>query len=238
MEEIQKHKYLECERWRVFALLMLVGGFFGGYTYCVRGGIFCNAQTANFVLFGMALGRGDLPQAGYLLIPMAAYFLGTILSEAVAGTIRRWGIIRWDTLFVMIEMAVVAVLGFIPDSAPFQISQVAISFISSMQYNTFRQAESVPMATTFCTNHVRQAGVAFTKGVRHRDRNQAGRMLRHLGMLGVFVLGAAAATVLCSFCSGRAVWGALIPLGIVLTDLLYADLKTEKGEMERIPRGH
>lgn len=234
----QQHKYLECERWHIFALLMLVGGFFGGYTYCVRGGIFCNAQTANFVLFGMALGGGDLAQAGYLLIPMAAYFAGTVLSEAVAGTIRRFGIIRWDTLFVIIEMAAVLVMGFIPDSAPYQISQIIISFISSMQYNTFRQAESVPMATTFCTNHVRQAGVAFTKGLRHHDRSQVKRFLRHFWMLAVFVAGAAAATVLCHAASGRAIWGALLPLAIVLANLLYADLKTEKDERERIPRGH
>ncbi len=238
MEAMDKSKYLECERWYVFALLMLVGGFFGGYTYSVRGGIFCNAQTANFVLFGMALGTQNFPQAGYLLIPMAAYFAGTILSEAVAGTIRRFGLIRWDTLFVLIEMLAVVILGFIPDSAPFQISQIIISFISSMQYNTFRQAESVPMATTFCTNHVRQAGVAFTKGVRHRDRSQVQRSLRHLLMLAVFVAGAAFAAMLCTILSGRAVWGALLPLGIVLADLLYADLKTEKDDRSRIPRGH
>ena len=30
-----------------------------------------------------------------------------------------------------------------------------------MQYNTFRQAHGIPMATTFCTNHIRQAGVSL-----------------------------------------------------------------------------
>ena len=43
--------YLECERQWVFALLIFVGGFYGSYTYLLRGGVFCNAQTANFVLF-------------------------------------------------------------------------------------------------------------------------------------------------------------------------------------------
>ena len=42
------HKeYLECERHWVFALLIFVGGFYGVYTYLLRGGVFCNAQTAN-----------------------------------------------------------------------------------------------------------------------------------------------------------------------------------------------
>ena len=60
----QKPEYLECERWWTLALLMYVGGFFGGFTYTVRGGVFCNAQTANFVLLAQSLGTGDWSQAG------------------------------------------------------------------------------------------------------------------------------------------------------------------------------
>lgn len=48
--------YLESQRWWVFSILMTVGGFLGAFTYTIRGGVFCNAQTANFVLFAMALG--------------------------------------------------------------------------------------------------------------------------------------------------------------------------------------
>ena len=56
-EELEKKEegFLECERWRCFLLLITVGGFFGAYTFSVKGGVFCNAQTANIVLFGMAL---------------------------------------------------------------------------------------------------------------------------------------------------------------------------------------
>ena len=51
-------EYLECEKLWVFLTLMCVAGFFGAFTYTIRGGVFCNAQTANFVLFAMALGDG------------------------------------------------------------------------------------------------------------------------------------------------------------------------------------
>ena len=146
-------EFLECERWWILAALMCVGGFFGGFTYTVRGGIFCNAQTANFVLLAMAIGDGDWAQARYLVIPITAYFLGAVVSETAAAHIKKYNLIRWDTLLIMIELVVVVILGFIPDDAPFQISQVAVNFICSMQYNTFRQADGIPMATTFCTNH-------------------------------------------------------------------------------------
>ena len=48
--------YLTCEkRWIYFALIT-VAGFWGAYTYLLRGNVFCNAQTGNVVLMGLALG--------------------------------------------------------------------------------------------------------------------------------------------------------------------------------------
>ena len=100
-------EYLTCERRHVFFVLMGVAGFFGAFTYSIRGGIFCNAQTAHFVLFAMALGNAQWKHALYFLIPMSAYFLGAVISEALPGSIKKLQFIRWDTLFIMIEMIVV-----------------------------------------------------------------------------------------------------------------------------------
>ena len=36
-----------------------MAGFLGAFTYVLRGGVFCNAQTGNVVLLGMELGKGD-----------------------------------------------------------------------------------------------------------------------------------------------------------------------------------
>ena len=52
-------QYLECEKLWVFAMLIFVAGFYGAYTLTVRGGVFCNAQTGNMALFGVALGSGN-----------------------------------------------------------------------------------------------------------------------------------------------------------------------------------
>jgi uncharacterized membrane protein YoaK (UPF0700 family) len=219
---------------------MMTAGFFGAFTYSIRGGVFCNAQTANFVLFAMALGSANWKHAFYYLIPMSAYLLGAYVSESVALRIKRFHFIRWDTLLIAIEMAVVAILGFLPESAPYQITQVLINLICSMQYNTFRQAEGVPMATTFCTNHLRQVGVALCKAVRHPGENAEylRRSRIHFAMLIVFVVGGVGATVLCRIWMGKAIWITLIPLGIVFFDLLYADTKTERDKLDMVPRGH
>ncbi|KIR01277.1 Permease [Lachnospiraceae bacterium TWA4] len=151
-------EYLECEKKWVFAMLMMVGGYLGAFTYMLRGKVFCNAQTGNILLLSMALGQGEWLHAAYYLIPMAAYLGGSMLSEFLPKSVRRYRV-RWDTMLVGFELVVVLILGFIPESAPYQISQVLVNFICSMQYNTFRQAQRIPMATTFCTNHVRQTGI-------------------------------------------------------------------------------
>lgn len=44
--------YLTCERNWVYFTLICVAGFWGAYTYLLRGNIFCNAQTGNVVLMG------------------------------------------------------------------------------------------------------------------------------------------------------------------------------------------
>lgn len=230
---------LECERWWIFALMMCIGGFYGGYTFICKGGVFCNAQTANFALLGIAVGSADWKKALYYLIPMVSYFSGTIISEILPKKVNKHIKIRWDTAFIGFEMIVVLFLGFIPDSAPVQICHIIVNFMCSMQYNTFRNAEKIPMATTFCTAHVRNAGVYFVKWLKHKDEtNFIKRSAFHFGMIMVFILGVILASILADIFGSRSIWFAEILLAITFADLLHADLTKEKGMLDRVPDGH
>lgn len=160
--------YLTCERNWVYFTLISVAGFWGAYTYLLRGNIFCNAQTGNVVLMGLALGSAQWGEGLYYLVPISAYILGAFVSELVPNPIKHRFFVRWDTVLIFVEMVAVLILGLIPESAPVQISQVIINFIASMQYNTFRQAEGVAVATTFVTNHIRQVGIGLAKELHHR----------------------------------------------------------------------
>lgn len=216
--------YLTCERNWVYFTLIAVAGFWGAYTYLLRGNVFCNAQTGNVVLMGLALGSAEWAKAGYYLVPISAYILGAFVSE-----------------LMLIEMIAVLGLGFLPETAPVQICQVVINFVASMQYNTFRQAEGVPVATTFATNHIRQIGVGLAKELRPRhsaDKSHRRKLARHCGMLFFFILGAVTGTVFCHLLVGRAIWLTMIPLGIIFLTLLHADRTTEKELVEQKPAGH
>ncbi len=237
--EQKRNGYLECEKRWVYILLIMSAGYLGAFTYNLRGGVFCNAQTGNLLLMAIALGKTNWMQAIYYLIPLCAYIAGAVISEWLPEKVNRLHMLRWDTILISVEIAAIFLLGLLPESAPFQIAQVTINFICSMQYNTFRQAQHVPMATTFCTNHVRQIGIHLVKWRSDRtDTASRNRIFIHVSMLAAFVAGGIASTAIGKVLYGKSVWGACVLLGIILIALIHADLTTEKNQMDRKPAGH
>ncbi len=238
MHSSNQEEFLECEKFWIFLLMIAVGGALGAYTFVLKGGVFCNAQTANFVLLAVQIGEMNWSKALYYLIPISAYLLGAVLSEFMPKRINKFEILRWDTFFVAFEMLCIFALGFVPDDAPPQICQISINFIASMQYNTFRQAEKVSMATTFCTNHLRQLGISMVKWFHKRSSASKKRFYMHLLMLISFVGGGILSAFLCIHFKGKAIWLSEIPLMIVFIDLLHADLGAEKDKLHVVPHGH
>lgn len=45
----EKQIYLTCEKYYIFELLIFAAGMMGAYTFNLRGGVFCNAQTARLL---------------------------------------------------------------------------------------------------------------------------------------------------------------------------------------------
>ncbi len=230
--------FLVCESFRTFIIMIAAGGFLGAYTYILKGGVFCNAQTANLVLLAVNFGKGNFYHALYYLIPIFAYFAGSALSEFLPKHVNRLHVLRWDTLFVAFEMIAVFFIGLVPDDAPNQICQIAVNFIASMQYNTFRQAYKVPMATTFCTNHIRQVGINFVKFLEKHDDESGRRLYMHFFMLCAFAAGGMFSSFLSGYFGGKTIWFSEILLGFVFIDLLRADLVTERDKFDVVPHGH
>ena len=232
---------LVCERVWLYRTLTFVAGFWGAFTYLLRGNVFCNAQTGNVVLMGMALGAGQWRHALYYLIPISAYIAGAFFSDLLPNPVKRRLPIRWETLLIAVELAAVIFLGLLPESAPVQLSQVTINFIASMQYNTFRQSDGVAMSTTFATNYIRQIGIGLAAELRHRrsgDRSHRKKLSAHFQMLLCFFSGTVVSSVAGHAIAGRAMLLTALPLGFIFIALLRADLTTERDLLERKPAGH
>ena len=237
--ELHKEYYLTCEKYYIFELLTVAGGMMGLYTYNLRGGVFSNAQTGNIVKMSAAFGQGKWGECVYYFIPFTAYILGTILSEILPEKVKQTHFIRWDTLLVGLEIVALLLIGLMPFSWPDQIAQVAINFLCAMQFNTFRQAEGIPMATTFVTNHVRQIGISLAGLIRryeeeaeleqriglrlawrnrhHEPVTQArARMFRHVKIILAFFVGGVSVTASSPYLQERTIWLAIMFCGNAL----------------------
>ncbi|MDD6422408.1 MAG: YoaK family protein [Intestinibaculum porci] len=232
-------QYLECEKYYVFLMLICVAGFYGGYTLSVKGGIFANAQTANICLLGIAIGTHNFSKIYTIIASFTAYFLGTIFSEQTAWKLKHLNIIRWDTFLILLELILVTALGASASFLPDFIYPIVINFICAMQFNTFRQAEGVGMATTFVTNHVRQTGSWLVRYLRKRHQKKyLYRALHHFGMIIAFCVGAALSSGLGLHFGGHALLFADLPLAYLLFIFLRADLITERNVADKTPHGH
>lgn len=236
--ESEKQIFLTCEKYYIFELLIFAAGMMGAYTFNLRGGVFCNAQTANVVLMALAFGKGEIAKGVYYLIPISAYIAGAFISEILPRKVRKIHFLRWDTYLVGFEILVLFMIGFLPLSVPVQIVQVLINFICSMQYNTFRQAEGIPMATTFVTNHIRQIGIWMAKAAEQKNVKTFARVWKHFRMVGVFFLGGLILTMCCPWLEERSIWLALIPLAISFIIMMHADRSFESGSLAVKPHGH
>ena len=185
-----KEEFKIVERLFFFALLMFVGGFYGGYTYSLRGKVFANAQTANLVMMMLSFGNGDWKRGLYSFVPLTAYICGVCFAELLGERLNRKNQLVFERILLLCEAFISLLIGFMPAAVPDRIPQVMLSFICAMQFTVFKKAEGLSMATTFCTNHIRQMGVNLVKGIRDNDDNAFFVSRSHGFMLLSFCAGA------------------------------------------------
>ena len=81
--------YRVVEKLWFFALLMFAGGFYGGYTFSLRGKVFANAQTANLVMMMLSFGNGEWKKGLYAFVPLTAYIVGVCMAEFISGKMNQ-----------------------------------------------------------------------------------------------------------------------------------------------------
>ena len=225
---MKKNTYPMREHRLVFCLLMMCAGMMGAYTFTMRGGVFCNAQTANIVLMAIAFGKGEWLSGVYYLLPFTAYFVGAIISELLCLVLKDTGLFKWSTYLIGVEMIAMLAIGFVPLDVPHQVVQVIINFLASMQFTAFRKAEGIPMATTFCTNHVRQMGIAVATACKTHSAKPLTRGLYHFEMIAFFFVGGVVLTLCTGVLKEMSIWLSLAPFAILLAMLISGDLYEHK----------
>lgn len=202
-------------RYHTFVLLMLSGGFMGAYSYFLKGGVFANAETANLLILALNIAEGNLNGALSVLVPISTFFIGSFLSQMFISKLKE----KWPPVLVLSETILLLFLSFLPENTPFVIFHVTIALISSMQFNSFKEARGVAMSTLFCTAHLRGCGASLYTAIAENDRKALKKSGYHAGLIGTFVLGG----ILCSFIGEklgtRTIAFSILPLSIVLFEM-------------------
>ncbi len=151
----------------IYAIFAVVGGFLEVYTFVLHGGVFCNAQTGNVVMLVLQLIHGEGAAGLRYLYSILAYLFGILLTAIVPDRLPK---INWPMAVAVIEILAFIVLAVLPVGASDWYTYATVSFLCAVQYNTFTKMHGNPMATTFCTNNLRQMCLHFVRGVRSRER--------------------------------------------------------------------
>lgn len=193
-------------------LLAIVGGFLDAYTFIDRGGVFANAQTGNIVLFGVYAAQGEWRQALIHVPPIAAFVVGVIVTEMIKNKSTHFFTLKWERIILILEIIVLFIVGFIPETIPDDVVNVTIAFVASIQVSSFRKLVDSPYATTMSTGNLRSASYAAYVAFTQKDHSAAIRAIRYFTIIFTFLFGAFLGGIFTLKIGVKAIWGAAMIL--------------------------
>lgn len=178
------------ETFLIGALLAIAGGFLDAYSYIARGGVFANAQTGNIVLLGMNIASGSWGRVIYYLVPVLAFAAGVIVAELIKGYFKRRPAIHWRQIILLVEIFVLLGVAFIPQGDLDLAANTAVSFICSLQVESFRKVNGNAFATTMCTGNLRSGTELLCRFFQTGESVLLRRSMQYFGIILFFLVGA------------------------------------------------
>ncbi len=191
----EKKKKQMSEAFVTSVFLALSGGLQDAYTYCVRGGVFANAQTGNVALMSRYLMQGNFGMAGHYAVPLLSFALGVFAAEKLQARFKYASRLHWRQGLLVIEIALLVFVGFLPKTINVTASSV-VSFVCAMQVQAFRKVNGYSYASTMCIGNMRSGVAALSAYLRDRKKEQLRETGHYFGVIGFFAAGAAAGSLL------------------------------------------
>ncbi len=214
------------ETYLVAFILAVVGGFLDAYSYVIRGGVFANAQTGNVVLLGISVVEGEWYRCLKYIIQIFMFVVGVTMSDIAKKKLSK-SRFHWRQYIIAIEILVVIGVGFIPIGKFNVVANIMITFVSSLQIQSFRKIDSVGYSTTICTGNLR---TATEKIYRYRitgDKFYLKSGIRVYQIVGFFLLGVIVGANATKFLGQYSVFITAFLLLTVLM-LMFIDKEKEK----------
>lgn len=209
-------------------LLAIVGGFLDAYTFIARGGVFANAQTGNIILVAVYAAQAKWGQALAALPPILAFVIGVIVVEAIKSHSAAFFTLDWKRAIIILEIIVLIIVGFIPQTIPNIIINVTISFVASVQVSSFRKLVDASYCTTMTTGNLRTAAEAAYIAVTRKDYKSTLRAIRFFAIIFSFFGGGFLGGLLTSIIGVKAIWVAafILIVSLILFMVYERDMAT------------
>lgn len=209
-----KLKKQTSETFRLSAILAISGGFQDAYTYNVRDEVFSNAQTGNVVLMSQNFMSGERIRGLHYLFPIIAFALGVFVAERIQKRLKYVKKIHWRQIIVLMELAILFVVGLIPDSYNMAATML-VSFACSMQVQTFRKVNGYGYASTMCIGNLRSGTESLSIYMREKKPEILKKALHYYGIILVFAIGAGLGGIMSLHIGIKAIWGSSLLLTVV-----------------------
>lgn len=195
------------------AILAVAGGFLDAYTYICRGAVFANAQTGNIVLMGIKFANGQIKNSLVYLVPIFSFIAGILLCETVRRNYRKGKVLHWRQITVIFEIAVLIAVAFIPQNElGNNISNALVSFVCSIQVQSFRRVNDNAIATTMCTGNLRSATELLYNYLETKDKTELRKSLEYIGIIVFFIIGGGIGALITNALGIKAALVGTIPL--------------------------
>ena len=189
------------------AALAGVGGALDAFTYLGHGHVFANAMTGNVVLLGLNAVQGEWRQALHHLLPIFSFVLGITTAKAIDLRLVSGRIRNPDLAVLNLEIAVFAVLGCLPASAPDLLITMSVAFAASLQTASFRTVEGRSYNSTFTTGNLRtlsEDAFVWLAGKRAAALRRPAQVFAII--CGTFLLGILVGGLITPFLYNRTLW--------------------------------
>ena len=191
----KKKKRQMSEAFVTSIFLALSGGLQDAYTYCVRIGVFANAQTGNVVLMSQYLMQGNFSMAGHFAVPLLSFAFGVFVAEKLQARFKYASKLHWRQGLLVLEIVLLVFVGFLPESLNVTASSI-VSFVCAMQVQAFRKVNGYSYASTMCIGNLRSGVAALSAFFRDHKKEQLRETYHYFGVIGFFEAGAAIGSLL------------------------------------------
>ncbi len=194
------------------SILALVGGFLDAYSYICRGKVFANAQTGNIVLFGVKLSEKDFNGAFHYLVPIIAFVMGIIIANIIRVKFKEQQLIHWRQIVVGLELVMLLVVANIPKGNLDEAANIIVSFVCSLQVESFRKVNGYAYASTMCTGNLRSGTENIFRYFKTKNADLLKASVYYYGIILFFIVGAAIGAIITGMFGAKAVYVAAIGL--------------------------